>query len=162
MHEYIHFLLLERGIRLPMWLHEGMAMEFASERWWNDPALGLMQWLLERHIPFGAMATAFPSTADEKFALAVYYQSQMMFQFAFKDRPGRRLDALIEGLAQGSVRSSDSFVTAVGLSGDALERAWREFLIETQNERRGETPLENVLDRLPSGGSTHAVDPGLR
>jgi len=160
-HEYVHFLLLERGIRLPMWLHEGMAMEFARERWWKDPTLGLMQWLLEQHIPFGAMATAFPSTADEKFALAAYYQSQMMFQFAFKDGAGSNLDALIEDLALGRVRSSDAFVAAVGLSGDALERAWREFLVEKQNERRGETPLENVVDELPSGESTRSVDARL-
>ena len=141
-HEYIHFLLLERGVRLPMWLHEGMAMEYSMEHWWEEPSLGLMTWLVGNHIPFREMAKAFPSISDEKFAVAAYYQSQMMFRFAFRGSASQNtlrdksvrveLVALLEGLAQGQVRDSEAFSMATGLSGEALERAWSQFLVEEQ------------------------------
>jgi hypothetical protein len=130
-HEYVHYLLNKSGIRLPMWLHEGLAMKSANEQWWHDPSLGLQSWLVERHLPFAAMVTAFPATADEKFALAVYYQSLMMTKFVLEreTRAGAKgLSALLVALARRQVSAADAFSWSTDLDGDALELAWAEFL----------------------------------
>lgn len=152
-HEYVHYLLLGRGIRSPMWLHEGMAMQYAQEHWCDDPSLGLMAWLAKSHIPFVAMTKAFPYAADEKFAVAAYCQSQMMFEFAFRgvqDRSANdKVAALLEELAQGTVRDSEAFFVAAGLSGEALERAWDSHVEEKQRliELLRGPSLPRVLER---------------
>ncbi len=40
LHEFVHHVLLQQGVRLPMWLSEGIAMLVANERWWEQPELG--------------------------------------------------------------------------------------------------------------------------
>lgn len=161
-HEYMHHLLIERGVALPMWLHEGLAMQHAQEDWWKDSSLGLVDWLATRHIPFEAMTAAFPYTSDEKFALAVYYQSYMMVQFAQAGRRGdARMAALIEGLAQRKIRPAEAFTFATGLSGSELERAWSDFLAHrSAGPRRLLEAVEQSLQVSPdaSQGVRSRVD----
>lgn len=156
-HEYMHHLLIERGVQLPMWLHEGLAMQHGQEDWWKDSSLGLVDWLAGQHIPFEAMTAAFPYTSDEKFALAVYYQSHMMLRFAQGRKGGEaRLAALIEGLAQRKIRPAEAFTFATGLSGAELERAWGDFLVDRGNETRR---FLEAVERSGQGGPDAA--PGV-
>jgi hypothetical protein len=138
-HEYIHHVLNRLGIRVPMWLHEGLAMKSANEQWWHDPSLGLESWLVEQHLPFVAMVSAFPATADEKFALAVYCQSIMMVEFVSEreTRVGAKgLSALITALVQRQVSAAEAFSWSTDLYGDALELAWTEFLTRRRQLHR--------------------------
>ncbi|WNG61838.1 hypothetical protein F0U59_49345 [Archangium gephyra] len=140
-HEYVHHVLIGLGIKVPMWLHEGLAMKLAGETWWADPSLGLVAWLRNQHLPFEAMAGAFPHTADEKFAMAAYYQSLAMLEF-LQDRQGDEgVAALVQALARSEVTAKEAFSSA-GLTGDALEQAWKEFLARRYQER------DNPMQRL--------------
>jgi hypothetical protein len=134
-HEYMHHVLLGAGVRLPMWLQEGLAMSAASEDWWLDSSLGLEKWLLDSHLPFAAMVPAFPHTADEKFAGAAYYQSYMMTLFVYERGDTRAYATLVNALAQQQVTPHEAFHFATGLCDDALEAEWRAFL-ERQHAQR--------------------------
>lgn len=114
MHEIVHHALLARGVREPMWLQEGLAMNFAGERWWRDPALGVLRWAQDTHLPFDTMVRAFPHTADENFALAAYFQSMVMVEAVLRAGDVARLQALIEALAHQQVAPSDAFSWALG------------------------------------------------
>lgn len=127
-HELVHHVLNALSVRGPLWLHEGLALYAADERWWQDPRLGLVAWLREKHLPFPAMAEAFPHTADPLFAGAAYYQSFQMISFV--GQRARRPDFgwLVEGLESGQLSTQRCFEEAVGLDGAALEQAWSAFV----------------------------------
>jgi hypothetical protein len=127
-HEYVHYFLDRLGIRAPMWLHEGMAMQAADETWWRDPSLGVKSWLLKEHLPFNAMVSAFPDTADEKFATAVYFQSLMMVTLVQARQRQKTLANLLDALANKRILPEEAFSWSTRLSGDDLERAWKYFL----------------------------------
>ena len=127
-HEHVHHVLNSFGLRKPMWLHEGLAMYAADERWWEDARLGLTTWLRTRHLPFPSLVEAFPHTADELFAGAAYYQSYQMVSFVGA-RSGRTdFFWLVDGLVSGSIGVQTSFEESAGLSGDSLESAWTAFI----------------------------------
>ncbi len=127
-HEHVHHVLNALGLRKPMWLHEGLAMYAADERWWEDPRLGLTTWLRSKHLPFPALTEAFPHTADELFAGAAYYQSYQMVSF-IGARSGAQFYWLVEGVVSGRFSPQTCFDQSVGLSGDQLEAAWRGFIL---------------------------------
>ena len=125
-HELMHHVLNTLGVRKPMWLHEGLAMYAADERWWEDPRLGLTTWLRTRHLPFPAMVEAFPHTADELFAGAAYYQSYQMVRFVLS-RAGRGdLFWLVDALVSERLTPQSCF--AQGLDEPQLEAAWSAFI----------------------------------
>ena len=127
-HEHVHHVLNALGLRKPMWLHEGLAMYAADERWWEDPRLGLTMWLRAKHLPFPALTEAFPHTADELFAGAAYYQSYQMVTFVGL-RGGRPdFSWLVDGVVAGRFTPQGCFGESVGLSGDQLESAWSAFM----------------------------------
>lgn len=127
-HEHVHHVLNALGLRKPMWLHEGLAMYAADERWWEDPRLGLTAWLHGQHLPFPALVEAFPHTADELFAGAAYYQSYQMVSF-LRARSGRAdFFWLVEGLTSGRLTAPTAFGESVGLQDEQLESAWRSFI----------------------------------
>lgn len=128
LHEYSHHVLNQLGVRKPMWLHEGIAMLVASETWWQDPRLGLHDWLPEGHLPFEALVDAFPHTADELFAGAVYYQSIAMVFFIRTRGTRPDLGALVEQLARGEVSPRSAFAYAAGREGRALHEAFRDYV----------------------------------
>jgi hypothetical protein len=125
-HELMHHVLNTLGVHKPMWLHEGLAMYAADERWWEDPRLGLTTWLRTKHLPFPAMVEAFPHTADELFAGAAYYQSYQMVSFVLS-RAGRGdLFWLVEALVSERLTPQSCF--AQELDEQQLEAAWGAFM----------------------------------
>ncbi|WNG18309.1 hypothetical protein [Cystobacter fuscus] len=150
LHEYTHHVLNQLGVRKPMWLHEGMAMLVARETWWQDPRLGLHDWLPEGHLPFEALVEAFPHTADELFAGAAYYQSIAMVFFIRVRGAQPDLGVLVEQLARGEVSPRSAFAYAAGREGRALHEAFRDYvhilpvasLPGAPPEGRGERALE--------------------
>ncbi|MFT3706756.1 MAG: hypothetical protein QM817_03735 [Archangium sp.] len=127
-HELTHHVLRALGVQKPMWFHEGLAMYAADERWWSDPRSGLVPWLQREHLPFSALTEAFPHTADELFAGAVYFQSFEMVRFlgAKAGRPDFAWFA--EGLANGTLNPQTAFGASLGLDDAALEREWQTFV----------------------------------
>ncbi|OJH34891.1 hypothetical protein BON30_40585 [Cystobacter ferrugineus] len=128
LHEYSHHVLNQLGVRKPMWLHEGIAMLVARETWWQDRRLGLHDWLPEGHLPFEALVDAFPHTADELFAGAVYYQSIAMVFFIRVRGAQPDLGALVEQLARGQVSPRSAFAYAAGREGRELHEAFRDYV----------------------------------
>jgi hypothetical protein len=142
-HESVHHVLLQLGVAVPMWLHEGLAMELAGETWWAEPSLGLVPWLQGQHLPFEALAGAFPHTADETFAMAAYYQSLVMVGF-FRERQGDAgIPTLVGALARGELVAKEAFAST-GLSGAALEEAWRGFVARRTRSR--DAPMQRLLE----------------
>lgn len=128
-HETVHHVLNGLGVTKPMWLHEGLAMFAAQEKWWQDERLGLTKWLRRQHLPFESLALAFPHSSDELFAAAVYFQSLRMVEFVFFQSPDRGgVYRLIAGLRQGTIRPATAFGQSTGLSGAELEAAWARFV----------------------------------
>jgi hypothetical protein len=123
-HEYFHHVLNQLGVKKPMWFHEGLAIFGAGETWWNNPRLNLREWLAQSPFPFEALTEAFPHAADEKFAVAVYYQSVMMVLFLQKRSPDFR--AITEALS-GGADPFKVFETFSGLEGAALARSFKDF-----------------------------------
>lgn len=127
-HEYVHFALNTLSIPKPMWLHEGLAMRVAEETWFQDSRLDFARWLREHRLPFDAMVYAFPHTADEKFALAAYYQSARMVDFIQTQRGPTAVRELVRLLSTQAVTPDDAFVRGAGLTPSSLEPYWREFV----------------------------------
>jgi hypothetical protein len=128
-HELVHHVLNAMGVAKPMWLHEGLAMFAAQEHWWRDERLGLMKWLRNEHLPFEGLALAFPHSSDELFAGAVYYQSFRMVEFLFLSSPDRGgIYRLVAGLRSGSIQAQTAFAQSTGMSGEALEQSWKQFI----------------------------------
>lgn len=128
-HEHVHHVLNALGLRKPMWLHEGLAMYAADERWWEDPRSGLTTWLRSAHLPFPALVEAFPHTADELFAGAAYYQSYQMVSFVAARSGNPNFFWLVDGVVSGRLPVQSCFGESVGLAGDQLEIAWRRFIL---------------------------------
>lgn len=127
-HEYVHFALNTLSIPRPMWLHEGLAMRVAEETWFQDTRLDFARWLREHRLPFDAMVYAFPHTADEKFALASYYQSARMVDFIQAQRGPNAVRELVRLLSTRAVTADDAFVRGAGLTPSSLEPYWKDFV----------------------------------
>ncbi|MER2561958.1 MAG: hypothetical protein ABTQ32_14620 [Myxococcaceae bacterium] len=127
-HEYVHFALNTLSIPKPMWLHEGLAMRVAEETWFQDTRLDFARWLREHRLPFDAMVYAFPHTADEKFALASYYQSARMVDFIQAQRGPNAVRELVRLLSTHAVTADDAFVRGAGLTPSSLEPYWKDFV----------------------------------
>ncbi len=124
-HEYVHFALNALKVPKPMWLHEGLAMQVAGENWWADARLDLPRWIQGSHFPFDAMVFAFPHTADEKFALAAYYQSFRMVGFVVEQRGPLAIRQVVSSLAAQAISADDAFAFGAGLEPASLEAHWR-------------------------------------
>jgi hypothetical protein len=127
-HEYVHHVLNVLGVPSPMWLHEGLAMRIAEETWWRTTRYNLAGWLKNEHVPFEAMVTAFPHTADSKFALAAYYQSLRMVEFLAYRRGDLGVRALVRQLGSATTSPTDAFAVGAGLKGAELEAHWSLFV----------------------------------
>jgi hypothetical protein len=127
-HEYVHFALNTLGVPRPMWLHEGLAMHVAEETWWRNAQLDLGQWLKSDHLPFDAMVFAFPHTADEKFALAAYFQSYRMVDFIQASAGPQATRELVRRLAGGATDQDAAFAVGAGLEASTLEAHWKYFV----------------------------------
>lgn len=128
-HELTHHVLRALGVQKPMWFHEGLAMYAANERWWEDPRSGLVPWLQREHLPFAAMTDAFPHTADELFAGAVYFQSYEMVRFLGAKAGKPDFAWFAEGLSNGSLDPQTAFGASLNLDDASLEREWQRFVL---------------------------------
>jgi hypothetical protein len=72
--------------------------------------------------------SAFPHTAEERFAAAAYYQSLMMVRFVRHRRGPGVFRALIHDITSGQLSAAQAFAQAAGLAPAALELAWRSFV----------------------------------
>ena len=133
-HEYMHHVLNAMGVRQPMWLHEGLAILAAGERWFNDWRLQLKPWIRQNHLPFDALVTASPHTADETFAMAAYYQSYLMVRLVGHRRGEDFFRVLLRYITDGTVTPQEAFIHGVGLPASHLEAAWAEF-VNTATQR---------------------------
>lgn len=126
-HEYTHHVLTTQGVRLPMWLSEGLAILIAQERWWRDPSLGLVEWISSHHLPFAELVPAFMHASDERYATHAYFQSLMMVRFVL-DRSGTDgLRTLITRLSSGELHPDDAFAEGARLEGKGLESTWAQW-----------------------------------
>lgn len=130
-HELTHHALRTLGVTKPMWFHEGLAMYAADERWWEDPRSGLVQWIQREHLPFPALTEAFPHTADELFAGAVYFQSFQMVRFLGARAGQPDYGWFVDGLSTGTFDPQAAFGTALALDDATLEREWQRFVRQT-------------------------------
>jgi hypothetical protein len=137
-HEYVHHILVTIGVERPFWLHEGLAMQIAEERWWRKPGLGLQEWLARKHFPFDALVDLVPQVdKDESAANAAYYQSYMMVRFIAQRRGDRYFRDLLDDLAWARMSPEDAFARGAAeppLAPAALEEEWRRF-VDASNER---------------------------
>jgi hypothetical protein len=129
-HEYAHHLLVELGLRRPIWLHEGFAQWFAHESNGSKPS--------SRVALDQAMMAAPLSTASTQEELAAFYdQASDMLDFLSKLRGGGGykpvIDELTQALAEGITDAEGLFIWATTehgrnvFTGDA-EKFWAKYL----------------------------------
>jgi hypothetical protein len=124
-HEYVHHILVTMGVSRPIWLHEGLAMQIAEERWWKKGQTGLER----EHLPFATLVDDFPHTLpDEQRASAAYYQSYMMVAFLRQRRGPAYFRELLDDLAWGRLAPEEAFAVAAAVpTGSTLEAIWTEY-----------------------------------
>jgi len=126
-HEYVHHVLVQQGVRLPMWLSEGTAILLARETWWRQPELALLPWARSTHLPFDSLVPAFAHATDEQTATHLYFQSFLMVEL-IRGRAGMQaLRTVISRLGQGLVSPDDAFSEASGIAPSELDgvfHAW--------------------------------------
>lgn len=140
-HELTHHVLDRLGVASPSWLHEGLAMVAARERWWRAPGLGLEARLLAEPLPFEALTDGFSQAATPSQAGLAYFQSYAMVRFllereAADERPEPvLLGELVTHLANGAVRPEEAFAWAARLDGRRLDEAFRRFVQQRLSPR---------------------------
>ncbi|GIX48356.1 MAG: hypothetical protein KatS3mg131_2567 [Candidatus Tectimicrobiota bacterium] len=135
-HEYLHYLLVHlSGNRAPIWLHEGIAKYFEAA--WRQPQLS---WLDRRTETLLAQAlqsdgfVGFKNMEPSLVKLDTTYQVQLAYAEAASaiaflvHRLGTEgLVRLLRALPQAG-SAAEALARVMGLSFEAFEQAWRQFL----------------------------------
>jgi hypothetical protein len=129
-HEYVHHILVTMGISRPTWLHEGLAMQIAEERWWRRPGMNLQAWLEQQRLPFESLVDGLAHAfSDDQLATAAYYQSYMMVGFVRQRRGPAYLRELAAELASGRTAPEEAFARAAAVpAGASLDAEWDRYV----------------------------------
>ncbi len=127
LHELTHHALMTAGVLGPAWLHEGMAMHIAGERWWRRAEL--LQRLIERPFGLDTMETMVPYTLESEHAVLFYAQSAAMVECATRE-PESTLSELLGELNVQQSGGSLDYALPAPAELSALRECMRELVQE--------------------------------
>lgn len=130
-HEITHFIMhniMKRyGIRLPMWLNEGLAMYEAKEWNWHLRAEMTRISITKSFIPISSLEKGFPE--DNRLAQYAYVQSISLIAYIINRFGKDSFREIIKHLVNG-VAVEDAFNRSIGLSQAELEIEWQKYIIK--------------------------------
>jgi Flp pilus assembly protein TadD len=138
-HEYTHFFLDQKPIRVPLWLHEGMAEYFSTFRGnkkkveLGRPVDDHLEWLgYVRLMSLGELFSAdyrVPGQDDTIRTGSFYAQSWAFYHFLRHGRPDlhARLTDLVRALNSG-LKAKQAFESVYGIDYREVQKAFKEYL----------------------------------
>jgi len=106
LHEYSHHALFHVGLSAPTWAQEGIAMNIARERWWQEPHF--LAALLDRPFSMDDMDRSIAYKLKPEQAIAFYVQSAALVECVLRARHWS-LRELFSALSSGASPDSVSY-----------------------------------------------------
>ncbi|MGA1864792.1 MAG: peptidase MA family metallohydrolase [bacterium] len=133
-HELTHFILYtvtrEKGIDLPIWLHEGLAMYEAKQWNWNYRRIMAETALTRSFLPLSSITNGFPS--EKRLADRAYAQSISLIAYIINKYGVDYLNKLIQKLVEGS-QTPEAFFRVFGITLEDFENNWHMYLRRRYN-----------------------------
>jgi hypothetical protein len=133
-HELTHFILYtvtrEKGIDLPIWLHEGLAMYEAKQWNWHYRRIMAETALTRSFLPLSSITKGFPP--DKRFADRAYAQSISLIAYIINKYGADYLNRLIRNLVEGK-QTEEAFFNVFGIPLEVFEKNWHMYLRRRYN-----------------------------
>jgi hypothetical protein len=123
MHNVVDRFTFSCLMRIPTWVHEGLAM--VSEGGPGEEGMAMLQRAIDRNtiFPLRSLGGGFPEDEDE--AELAYNQSYSVIDFLIRRGDAARMRSLLELLGSG-MTADESLQKLYGFNVDGLDAAWRE------------------------------------
>ncbi len=123
MHNVVDRFTFSCLVRIPTWVHEGLAM--VSEGGLGEDGMAMLQRAIDRNtiFPLRSLGGGFPEDEDE--AELAYNQSYSVVDFLLRRGDAARMRSLLELLGSG-MTADESLQKLYGFNVDGLDAAWRE------------------------------------
>jgi hypothetical protein len=133
-HELTHFILYtvtrEKGIALPIWLHEGLAM-YEAEQWnWHYRRIMAQTALTRSFLPLSSLTKGFPP--EKRLADRAYAQSISLIAYIINKHGADYLNRLIRDLVEGK-QPAEAFFHVFGIPLEDFEKNWHVYLRRRYN-----------------------------
>ncbi|MGA1842033.1 MAG: peptidase MA family metallohydrolase [bacterium] len=133
-HELTHFILhtvtREKGIDLPIWLHEGLAMYEAKQWNWHYRRIMAETALTRSFLPLSSLTNGFPP--EKRLADRAYAQSISLIAYIINKYGADYLNKLIRNLVEGS-QTPEAFFYVFGITLEGFEKNWHMYLRRRYN-----------------------------
>jgi len=133
-HELTHFILFGitrgKGIRLPVWLHEGLALYEAREWDWGYRMIMAETALTRSFLPLASLEKGFP--AEKRLAEQAYAQSISLIAYIINTYGTEYLHRLITHLIEGQT-PAQAFYSIFGITLEGFEKNWHVYLRRRYN-----------------------------
>jgi hypothetical protein len=133
-HELTHFILYtvtrEKGIDLPIWLHEGLAMYEAKQWNWHYRRIMAETALTRSFLPLSSITKGFPP--QKRLADRAYAQSISLIAYIINKYGADYLNRLIRNLVGGK-QTSEAFFNVFGIPLEGFEKNWHMYLRRRYN-----------------------------
>lgn len=133
-HELTHFILYtvtkEKGVDLPLWLHEGLAMYEAQQWNWHYRRIMAQTALTRSFLPLSSLTKGFPP--EKRLADRAYAQSMSLIAYIINKYGADYLNKLIRYLVEGK-QTAEAFFQVFGISLEDFERNWHAYLRRRYN-----------------------------
>jgi hypothetical protein len=123
MHNVVDRFTFSCLVRIPTWVHEGLAM--VSEGGPGEEGMAMLQRAIDRNniFPLRSLGGGFPEDPDE--AELAYNQSYSVVDFLIRRGDAAWMRSLLELLGSG-MTADEALVKLYGFNVDGLDAAWRE------------------------------------
>ncbi len=133
-HELTHLILFtvtrEKGMDLPVWLHEGLAMYEARQWNWHYRGIMAQAALTRSFLPLSSITMGFPP--EKRLADRAYAQSMSLIAYIINKYGPDFLNRLISYLVDGK-QPEEAFLHVFGISLEDFERNWHAYLRRRYN-----------------------------
>jgi len=128
-HELTHFIMFtlceQKGIDLPLWLHEGLAMYEARQWNWHYGRIMAQTSLSKSFFPLSSISKNFP--IEKRLADRAYAQSISAIAYIINKHSLKSLHGIIYNLINGH-SVEEAFLNSLEISLYAFEKQWHTYL----------------------------------
>jgi hypothetical protein len=125
MHNVVDRFTFSCLVRIPTWVHEGLAM--VSEGGPDEDGMAMLQRAINRNdiFPLRSLGGGFPEDPDK--AELAYNQSYSVVDLLIRRGDAAQMRSLLELLGSG-ITADEALLKLYGFNVDGLDAAWREFV----------------------------------